>query len=736
MADLSEQVGTAANVIHYANRVRDKALIRNLRNVALQIASTCEQPCLSAKELLDWAEAQVYEKCRHPGAAGGPQAIETLVEREAEVLAEIHQTQKPPGLSTGYLDLDRFMSWGPGDLAVLAGRTSMGKTSLALKVAQTGSPVGFYSLEMSQEQVTRRLLAIQGRIDATRLNRVKLSAEEWVALYQAKNDLTALPLWIDGTPSLSVMEIRSGARRARAKGELDFLVVDYLQLVRPYRRGRTREEEVAETCRGLKSLAGELGIPVLAVAQLNRKLEERPNKRPKLSDLRECLPVEEWVDTPTGPIKLKTKPNEIISINAYGAKVSGCSFIEKLYNQTYRVKTQFGSFSTTANHLVLTGLGWVPVRNLVPGRDVIACPDRLLHADRGYLPHGRILGWIIGNGYLSGTPNLVYRKELDSEVRQEVEKFGVKVNYRKTQRSENVFEAFLSNGVESGCLPNPLMEWIRSLGLEGKKAHEKAIPPQYLGSSDETHRDILRGLWEADGTVTKGIAKYATCNELLARQVKWLLHTIGVRSSLKYYENGHAGIWEVRCATVDNPRMKEICGDRRRFGRLAEPSPKYIDPAPAIFVEMLDELYHGSQRLQRRSNGDLKQVSKERMKDLLSECPIKTILDSPYMTMNNVGWARVMAIEPENDNVRVCDLHVPGTHCFLTNGMVVHNSGAIEQDADAVLFIYRDEVYHENSPHKGVAEIILGKQRNGRTGTVKLAYQDYCLRFDNYQEAP
>lgn len=296
LADLSEHVGTAANVVHYANRVRDKALIRNLRDAAMQIVSTCEQPCLSAKELMDWAEAHLYEKCRHPSANGGPQAIEVLVDRETEVLAEIHQTKKPPGLATGYLDLDRFMSWGPGDLAVLAGRTSMGKTSLALnlalKVAQAGNAVGFYSLEMSQEQITRRLLAIHGRIDANRLNRVRLSVEEWVALYQAKDDLTALPLWIDGTPSLSVMEIRSGARRARAKGELDFLVVDYLQLVRPYRRGRTREEEVAETCRGLKSLAGELGIPILAVAQLNRKLEERPNKRPKLSDLRESGAIE------------------------------------------------------------------------------------------------------------------------------------------------------------------------------------------------------------------------------------------------------------------------------------------------------------------------------------------------------------------------------------------------------------------------------------------------------------
>jgi len=471
------------------------------------------------------------------------------------------------------------------------------------------------------------------------------------------------------------------------------------------------------------------------VAQLNRKLEERPDKRPKLSDLRECLPVSEWVDTPEGPVQLKSRPAQVVSVNGQGACLADCDFIEKRYNRVFRVKTQFGSFCATARHPVLTGVGWKLVRDLVPGRDVVASPKRIPHANRGYLPHGRLLGWLLGNGYLKGTPNLIFRNELAAAVEAEAAQFGVSVNPRQTQKSGHVVtEAFLSNGLESGCLPNPIMEWLRSLGLEGKTAHNKFIPPQYLGSSDQTHMELLRGLMEADGTVTDGAAKYTTASELLARQVKWLFHTVGVRSTLNYYEKGHAVLWEVRCAVEDNQNLKTICGDRRRFGELATADPRYIDPAPAIFVELLAEVYRGSQRLQRKNNREFKQIGKTRMEQILSECPVSTILESPYMAMKNMGWGRIFAVEPVDKEVQVCDLHVPGPHCFLTNGLVVHNSGALEQDADLVLFLYRDEVYRDNSPDAGTAEVIIGKHRHGRVGTVKLAYQEHCLRFENLAE--
>ena len=300
LAQLSEHVGTASNAVHYAGRVSNKALIRRLRDTAREIVQASERPHLSAREFLDWAEAQIFERCHQAVQSAPAQLLETLVDQETEILAEIHATQKPAGLATGYPDLDRFLSWCPGDLVILAGRTSMGKTSLALnlalRAATAGVPAGLFSLEMSQSQLIRRLLAIQGKIDASRLNRVRLQAEEWQALYRAAAGMCDLPFWIDDSPSLSVLELRSRARRARGKGQLDLLVVDYLQLVRPLRRGRSREEEVAETCRGLKTLAGELKIPILALAQLSRKVEDRPQKRPQLADLRESGAIEQDAD--------------------------------------------------------------------------------------------------------------------------------------------------------------------------------------------------------------------------------------------------------------------------------------------------------------------------------------------------------------------------------------------------------------------------------------------------------
>jgi replicative DNA helicase len=297
---LSEQVGTASNVLHYARRVKDKTLVRSLRDAAMQIAATCEQPWVSARELLDWAEALVHEKCSLHLARGDRHVLGTLAEQETEVLAEIYASKRPPGIPTGYADLDRFVSWCPREFVILAGRTSMGKTNLALnlglRAAAQGVWVGLVSLEMSKEQITRRLMAMHAGLDANRLNRVRLTGDEWAALYHAVDDLKNLPFWIDDSPALSVMEVRSLARRAQAKGELDLLIVDYLQLMRPHRRGRTREEEVAETSRGLKALAAELNIPVIAVAQLNRKLEERPDKRPRLSDLRESGALEQDAD--------------------------------------------------------------------------------------------------------------------------------------------------------------------------------------------------------------------------------------------------------------------------------------------------------------------------------------------------------------------------------------------------------------------------------------------------------
>jgi hypothetical protein len=181
--------------------------------------------------------------------------------------------------------------------------------------------------------------------------------------------------------------------------------------------------------------------------------------------------------------------------------------------------------------------------------------------------------------------------------------------------------------------------------------------------------------------------------------------------------------------------MKDICINTIRFGELATPSFRYIDPAPMIFVELMAELrgiMTGQWQLQKRQDGTFKRVPKERFKKLLSNFPICTINESPYMTMTGMSWTPISKIEFEQKEVRVGDLRVPRTHCFLTNGLVVHNSGAIEFDADKILFLYREE---EDKPNdlevRGIAEVDVDKHKDGPTGRVKLAFQKEFFRFED-----
>lgn len=303
LAGLSEQVGFATNILYYANTVAEKARLRRLIQFSQDLAASCYGKIDNYAEFMDQAMAQMFELAK-PGRENWSAMAEDLVDQETRVFEQIYQTKKLPGIPTGYQDLDRMFALRPTDLDILAARPSMGKTALALnisyKVAKIqNEPVVYFSLEMGKEQLIRRLISMVGEIDHERLNRVTINASEWSSLYQVRDMVEGLPLQIDDTPGLSVMDIRARARQLKAQGKCSLVVVDYLQLLRPVRRGRSREEEVAEASRGFKMLAKELDIPVLLLAQLNRKCEERPNKRPILSDLRESGSIEQDADVVT-----------------------------------------------------------------------------------------------------------------------------------------------------------------------------------------------------------------------------------------------------------------------------------------------------------------------------------------------------------------------------------------------------------------------------------------------------
>jgi replicative DNA helicase len=305
---LAQNVPTAANIRHYANIVRERSILRQLAATATDIAESAFNPLgRSAKTVLDEAEAKVLHIAEQ-GSRGAQnfQVIGKLLADVVERIETLYNRDDPSdvtGVPTGFADLDRMTSgFQPGDLIVVAGRPSMGKTALALNIGEhvalnTGMPVAVFSMEMGASQLAMRLIGSVGKLDQHKLRTGRLGPEDWDKLSTALGRLNEAPILIDETPALNAIEVRSRARRLMKQyGKLGLVIVDYLQLMQATTSGENRATEISEISRAMKSLAKELHVPVVALSQLNRSLEQRPNKRPVMSDLRESGAIEQDAD--------------------------------------------------------------------------------------------------------------------------------------------------------------------------------------------------------------------------------------------------------------------------------------------------------------------------------------------------------------------------------------------------------------------------------------------------------
>lgn len=301
LADLANKVPTAAHVEHYGRIVKDTATKRSLMNAASKLVNISMDEGLDADEVLDAAESEVFALSQKSLSKAFASVRETLAE-SFDRLDELHKSGEGiRGVPTGYEDLDNALAgMQASNLLILAARPGVGKTSLALNIAQNVAvkskrPVGFFSLEMSKEELVDRLLVAQADIDAWKLKTGKLNDDDFTKLSDAMGELAEAPLFIDDTPALSILEMRTKARRLQVEQGLDLLIVDYLQLARS-RQLENRVQEVSEISQGLKNLARELKIPVLALSQLSRAVETRGGKKPQLADLRESGSIEQDAD--------------------------------------------------------------------------------------------------------------------------------------------------------------------------------------------------------------------------------------------------------------------------------------------------------------------------------------------------------------------------------------------------------------------------------------------------------
>ena len=302
LASLVDNVPSAANIAHYSKIVKEKAILRRLIGAATEILSHSYDTGAEVDDVLDKAEHAIFEISENKiRPAFFP--IKSIIKDSFKTIEKLYERKELiTGVPTGFEKIDDLTSGlQKADLIIVAGRPSMGKTAFALNIAQnaateTGIPVAIFSLEMSKEQLALRMLSSEARVDSQRLRKGFLGETDWPKLTTAAGRLSEAPLFIDDTPAITVLEMKAKARRLKAESDLGLIILDYLQLMRSGSFKESREQEISEISRSLKALAKELSVPIVALSQLNRKVEDRTNRRPQMADLRESGAIEQDAD--------------------------------------------------------------------------------------------------------------------------------------------------------------------------------------------------------------------------------------------------------------------------------------------------------------------------------------------------------------------------------------------------------------------------------------------------------
>jgi replicative DNA helicase len=303
VAELADKIPTAANIEYYAKIVREKAVLRNLITSATGIVAKATAGVEEIEDILDFSEKTIFQIAEHQIKASYYPINKILQTTFRDIEQLYEKKQLITGVPSGFTDLDEKTSgFQPSDLIIIAGRPSMGKTAFCLNIAQHAATVDqvttvIFSLEMSKEQLALRMLCSEARVDNHKLRSGHIAENEWGKLTLAAGRLSEASLFIDDTPGMSVFEMRAKARRLKAEHGLGMVIIDYMQLMSGSKaRSDSREQEISEISRSLKALAKELNVPVLALSQLNRRLEDRTDKRPQMSDLRESGAIEQDAD--------------------------------------------------------------------------------------------------------------------------------------------------------------------------------------------------------------------------------------------------------------------------------------------------------------------------------------------------------------------------------------------------------------------------------------------------------
>jgi len=646
-------------------------------------------------------------------------------------------------------------------------------TSFALGMAShaalhAGHPVLFFSLEMSHLELTQRLLCAEARVDSARMRNGRLQDNDWSKISTAIGRLAEAPIYIDDNPHLTVMEIRAKARRLKSRlGSLGMVVVDYLQLMTGRHGAENRQVEVSEISRSLKILARELETPVVALSQLSRALEMRSDKRPVLADLREsgCLTSDTRIlraDTGAEPTlgELYSSGARDIPVWTVGDDlrlVQGTMthVFESGTKPVFRLVLASGrQVRATANHPFLTIDGWHRLDELGEGSR-IAIPRAVAEPSIEALwPDDEVilLAHMIGDGCAVEHQPVHYTSE-DPENLDAVDKaalhFGVQ---GRRVREETWWHTYLHAPYRvARGRRNPIAEWLDGLGLYGKRAPEKFAPAAVYGLGQRQLALFLRHLWATDGHLSrqgKVVALYyGTTSRRLADDVQALLLRFGIDSRIRIVRKGdYRPGYQVWIYGAGN--QKRFLREIGVHGARGRPMPGLLgyldslnenpnrDTVPSEVWGLVKTRAREIGMSHRRLSSEMgwKYAGSGRYRYSPTRpvvARLADVLDDPALAnlgSSDLYWDEVVRIDAVGEEP-VYDATVVGTHNFIANGIVVHNS--IEQDADVVMFIYRDELYNPESTDRGTAEVIVAKHRSGPTGLTRLAFLDHYTRFAN-----
>ena len=696
---LIASVPTAANAGFYAEIVRERAVLRRLVEAGTKIAQLGYSQDGEVDDIVNEAQGEIYQVAERRTSEDYV-VLSEVMESAVDEIEAAGNREGMQGVPTGFIELDELThGFQGGQMIVIAARPAMGKSTFALDIARSASikhnmTSVIFSLEMSRNEIAMRLLSAEGTLQMQDLRAGTLQDEQWAKIAQIMGKMDSAPLFIDDSPNMSLMEIRAKCRRLKQKHDLKLVVLDYLQLMSSGKKVESRQQEVSEFSRALKLLAKELEVPVIALSQLNRGSEQRTDKKPQVSDLREsgCL---------TGDTRILRADT--------GAETTMRDLYESGEKDVpvWALADDLRYVQRPMTHVFSTGVKPVYRLRLASGREVRATANHKFFTYSGWRALGDL---VVGD------------------------RLGIPRHVGAPTSSMAMGDAEVS-------------------ALGARLAGLSTVPASVFGLPKDQVRLLLSSAWSSSGSVSEAgsaecgeISLTTTTSRAAANAVARLLLRFGIVGAVSCSNDSAAASSAVSIDEFEDQLMfleqipvngeSAVAAAQLRSALRAAKAEKAA-PGSSGMYNAWDEVrgllenrvsVGDDSSLSAVANGGTVTMTRppqSRLEEVISALDTH---DLDMMAMNDLYWDRIVSIE-EDGVEEVFDATVVGAHNFVANGVTVHNS--IEQDADMVILLHREDVYDKESPRAGEADVIVAKHRNGPTKTIVVAFQGHYSRFAN-----